>query len=85
MLLIAFTALGFSSANAQLEFKLQLMADSLWGVYVRPDTTVLDSVSESTTVGSGQVTIVAPTGFVYASLLSYGASWNENARVKAPH
>ncbi|TAK34078.1 MAG: hypothetical protein EPO28_16490 [Saprospiraceae bacterium] len=84
ILLVSFMVLGFSSVNAQLEFKLQLMADSLWGVYVRPDTTVLDSVSENTLVGSGQVTLVAPTGFVYSSLLSYGASWVENARVNAP-
>ncbi|MFQ5446026.1 MAG: hypothetical protein ACE5FF_03765, partial [Saprospiraceae bacterium] len=84
ILLVSFVVLGFSSANAQLELKLQLMADSLWGVYVRPDTTVLDSISENTITGSGQVTIVAPTGFAYSSLLSYGGSWIENARVNAP-
>ena len=37
ILLVTFLALGLSSAHAQLEFKLQLMDDTTWGVYVRPD------------------------------------------------
>lgn len=79
---VAFLTLGFSSAHAQLEFKLQLMDDTTWGVYVRPDTTI--TPSDSTEVGSGQVTLVAPTGFTYSGFTSVNGIWIENARVNAP-
>ncbi len=82
ILLVTFLALGLSSAHAQLEFKLQLMDDTTWGVYVRPDTTI--TPTSSTITGSGQVTLVAPTGFTYSGFTNVSGTWLENARVNAP-
>ncbi|RME12470.1 MAG: hypothetical protein D6816_00950, partial [Bacteroidetes bacterium] len=82
ILLVTFLALGLSSAHAQLEFKLQLMDDTTWGVYVRPDTTI--TPTDSTEVGSGQVTLVAPNGFTYSGFTNVKGIWLENARVNAP-
>jgi len=81
---VAILLLGFSqNAQAQgLELKLQLENDGdTYGVYVRPQGF---SPSDSTITGSGQVTLVAPTGFAYTSLQSVGGAWIENARVDAP-
>ncbi|MAT56195.1 MAG: hypothetical protein CMN32_17125 [Saprospirales bacterium] len=82
ILLVTFLALGLSSAHAQLEFKLQLMDDTTWGVYVRPDTTI--TPTDSTEVGAGQVTLVAPNGFTYSGFTNVKGIWIENARVNAP-
>ncbi|MCU0347672.1 MAG: hypothetical protein MUC59_12095, partial [Saprospiraceae bacterium] len=40
--------------------------------------------SKKSTTGSGQVTVVAPIGFVYVGLENYGGTWIENARVDGP-
>jgi hypothetical protein len=73
--------LGFNSVLAQLELKLQLIEDDKWGVYVRANGV---TPSTTTITGSGQVTLVVPTGFTYANLTSVKGTWLENARVNAP-
>jgi len=73
--------LGFSSVKAQLEMKLQLMDDDTWGVYVKPVGVSPDS---STITGSGQVTIVMPSGFSWSGLTSVSGLWQENATVDGP-
>ncbi len=81
ILLVSFMVLGFSSAYAQLEMKLQLMDDDTWGVYVTPNGVSPDS---STITGSGQVTVVMPTGFSWSGLTSVSGLWQQNATVTAP-
>ncbi|MEM1120354.1 MAG: T9SS type A sorting domain-containing protein [Bacteroidota bacterium] len=56
--------------------------DNLWGVFVKADSTI--QPSQNIVMGTGQVTIVAPTGFEVANLTSYMGSWVQNATVKAP-
>lgn len=81
-LLVSFSLFSISTAFAQLELKIQLMPDTLsWGVYVTPNGV---SPTTSTITGSGQVTLVAPTGFSYNNLANVSGSWIENARVDQP-
>ena len=82
VLLVSFVVLGFTSAFAQLEMKLQLMDDDTWGVYVTPDGTI--TPDSSTITGSGQVTIVMPTGFSWSGLTSVSGLWQANATVVSP-
>ncbi len=84
LMLVTFMVLGFSSTFAQLDLKIQLMEDSLWGVYVKPKTTITPSLN--TITGSAQVTIVAPTGFTLAQsqLEDVSGSWSLNSIVIAP-
>ena len=70
---------------AQLEMKLQNMPEeNTWGVYVRP----MDSINPTTNTitGSGQVTLVGPTGFIFgaSSLFSISGNWANNARKNHP-
>ena len=81
VLLVSFMVLGFTSAFAQLEMKLQLMDDDTWGVYVTPNGVTPDS---TTITGSGQVTVVMPAGFSYGGLTSVSGLWNANATVVSP-
>jgi hypothetical protein len=71
------------TAFADMNFELKLMDDNTtWGVFVVPGETI--APSKRSTTGSGQVTIVAPVGFVYAGLENFGGSWIENSRVDGP-
>lgn len=81
---IFFISLFFSTfASAQLRTKLQWMPeDNLWGIFVKADTTV--SPSQNILLGSGQVTVVAPTNFEVTNMISYMGSWVLNARVNSP-
>ncbi len=68
---------------ADMNFKLKLMEDQVtWGVFVVPGESIVPTKRSKT--GSGQVTIVAPVGFVYAGFESIGGTWIENARVDGP-
>lgn len=84
LMLVSFMAFGFSTTFAQLDLKIQLMEDSLWGVYVKPKTTITPSLN--TITGSAQVTIVAPTGFTLASsqITNVAGQWSLNSIVTAP-
>lgn len=85
--LLAFFATTFVVAQSSdfqrsLEFKLQLLSDGTYGVFVKPDHTV--SPSGKTQTGAGQVTIVTPTNFDYSNFKNLAGTWVENARVDAP-
>lgn len=82
--LIPLSMLWIGEANAQLEFKLQLLENTTkWGVYVRHNGTG-NSPSVNTITGSGQVTIVAPNGFSFQNLTAIAGQWTQNARVNGP-
>ncbi|RMG76240.1 MAG: hypothetical protein D6714_21625 [Bacteroidetes bacterium] len=83
LLALVFLA-GSTSSFAQLELKIQLMEDSLWGVYVKPLSSITPTTN--TITGSAQVTIVAPTGFnlTDAQITDVAGSWELNAPVVAP-
>ena len=71
------------NAIADLNFKLKLMDDQItWGVFVVPGESIAPTKRSNT--GAGQVTIVAPVGFVYAGLDNISGTWIENARVDGP-
>ncbi len=72
-----------NTAFAQLHTKLQWMPDSnLWGIFVKPDSSI--APSQEILLGSGQVTVVAPTGFEVTNMISYMGTWVLNARVNSP-
>jgi len=81
---LLFIGLFFSTtASAQLHTKLQWMPeDNLWGIFVRPDSSI--APSQDILLGSGQVTVVAPTGFEVTNMISYMGTWVLNARVNSP-
>ena len=85
-LLLSFLLLTFYStisSFAQLEFKLELMADSTkWGVYVKPNDNI--NPSENTITGSGQVTLVLPTGYQIGEIENFHGNWEEVPRVSSP-
>jgi hypothetical protein len=63
--------------------KLQWLSDqAVWGIYVKPDTTI--QPSKKVLLGSGQITVVAPTGFEIKEIKNHMGSWHENARVNHP-
>lgn len=84
LLIASFLFFGLSSTFAQLDFKIQLIQDSLWGVYVKPKSSITPTTN--TITGSGQVTLVAPTGFnlTDAQITDVAGSWEMNAPVIAP-
>ena len=84
ILLVSFVVLGFSSVFAQLEMKLQLIDDDTWGVYVR--STATDTITNSNQIGSGQVTIVMPAGFLWTGpFAGDGGLWTSaNGTVVSP-
>lgn len=78
-----FVAAQNSDIQSSLEFKIQLLSDNgTYGVFVKPDHTI--SPSGKTQTGSGQVTLVTPTGFDYKNLKNHSGTWVENARVDSP-
>ena len=83
LIIIVSNLLFSTSAIAQLKLKLQwLTEENLWGVYVKPDSTI--HPSQNVFVGSGQVTLVAPNGFEVANMTSYMGTWVLNARANSP-
>ncbi len=84
ILLLSFQLFGQTdNTTADMKFVLkQLNDNTTWGVFVVPGSSISPSKRAST--GTGQVTIVAPTGFAYAGLENIGGTWIENARVDSP-
>ncbi len=85
IIIFSFFATTFVSAQDLqngLEFKIQLLDNGTYGVFVKPDHTI--APSSKTQTGSGQVTIVVPTDFVYSNLKNVSGTWVENARVDSP-
>lgn len=85
--LLAFFASSVVSAQSEnvqnsLEFKVERMANGTYGVFVKPDYSIMPSSKIQT--GSGQVTLVVPNNFTYSNLENHAGSWIENARVDAP-
>lgn len=79
----AFVFLFLQNGNAQIEFKLHWMKDSLsWGVFARPEAGL--NPSKYTIIGSGQVTLIAPLDMQFGSLDNYSGIWEQNAYVSAP-
>ncbi len=72
----------YAEFQNNLEFKIQLLADGNYGVFVKPDHTV--SPSGKTQTGSGQVTLVVPSNFTYTNFTNVSGTWIENARVDSP-
>lgn len=72
-----------TTVSAQLYTKLQWMPeDNLWGIFVKSDSSI--SPTQEILLGSGQVTVVAPTGFEVTDVKSYMGTWVLNARVNSP-
>jgi hypothetical protein len=85
IIIFSFFATAFVSAQDLqngLEFKIQLLDNGTYGVFVKPDHTI--APSSKTQTGSGQVTIVVPSDFVYSNLKNVSGTWIENARVDSP-
>ena len=81
-LFLLFTSALFAQPNT-LFFKAQLMpGGGSWGVYVKPAASI--SPTSSTITGSGQVTIVVPTGFEIDNIVSVAGLWTNNAQVVDP-
>lgn len=82
-LIAFFSFMAMNSLFAQLECKIQLNADGeTYEVYVQPDNTI--TPSSATITGTGQLTIVAPTGFQYADFTSQSGLWVANSTVVSP-
>ncbi len=76
---VCYTSISF----AQLYTKLQWMPeDDLWGIFVKADSTI--QPTRNILLGSGQLTIVVPTGFQIGEVTSHLGSWIENARANTP-
>ncbi len=83
LLTIALLSAQSSELNKCLQLSLKRLPDGkTWGVYLKTDNAV--SPSTRTSVGTGQVTIVAPVNFYYTKLISRAGTWVENARVDSP-
>lgn len=84
MLSFLFFNLGCSFiSSAQLYTKLQWMPDdNHWGIFVKVDSSI--QPTRDILLGSGQLTVVVPTGFEIGEMKSYMGSWVENARANAP-
>ncbi|MCB0522502.1 MAG: hypothetical protein H6577_10505 [Lewinellaceae bacterium] len=79
-----FAALFFSApVFSQIDFKLQWLQDSLaWGVFATPSEGA--RISNFVIIGSGQATIVAPKGTMFANVKNFSGTWEQNARVDTP-
>jgi len=53
-----------------------------WGVFVKADSTI--QPTRNILLGSGQLTVVVPTGFQFENMTSHMGSWIENARANTP-
>jgi len=74
---------GVTNSSAQLYTKLQWMPnDNHWGVFVKADSSI--QPTRNILLGSGQLTVVVPTGFKLGEMQSHMGSWIENARANAP-
>ncbi len=72
-----------NTAFGQLHLKLELMSDSTkWGVYVKPQNNI--NPSPNTITGSGQITLVIPTGYEIGQMENVHGTWDANARIFAP-
>jgi hypothetical protein len=82
-LLFVFAFIISGSLSAQLECTIKLLEDGeTFGVYVRPLEEI--SPSRNAVTGTGQITVVVPTGFEIAELQSVSGTWLLNARINAP-
>lgn len=80
---LAFTAFFATPCFTQIQLKLQWMKDSLaWGVFITPEEGFHPSLN--TTMGSGQITVVAPAGSEFHNFKTFSGSWTQNAYVPAP-
>lgn len=53
-----------------------------WGIFVKADSTV--EPTRNILLGSGQLTVVVPTGFQIGEVTSHMGAWIENARANTP-
>ena len=82
-LFLLFLFLLPSFGFGQLEFKLALMPDSsAWGVYLQPQESI--NPSANTITGSGQITLVVPTGYQFGNFTSIAGTWDMNSRINSP-
>lgn len=83
---ITFIALFYSfaiPAFSQIEFKIHWMEEEeQWGVFARIEKGV--DINVYNIIGSGQVTILAPTGSGFTGLTSVSGEWTQNAYIPAP-
>ncbi|MFQ5446582.1 MAG: hypothetical protein ACE5FF_06580, partial [Saprospiraceae bacterium] len=80
---LLFILFGANSLFAQLELRITKLADGVtYAVYVRPDTTI--SPSPMTITGTGQITIVTPSGFTYSNFTNVSGIWTPNSTVDSP-
>lgn len=77
-----FTTAIFAQHTPSLHFKMEKVDENTYGVFVIPGDNI--DPTGNTVTGSGQVTLVTPVDFDYASLENFGGTWVENARVDAP-
>ena len=64
-------------AQLDIETTIEIQGDGVtYQVYARPLST--SAISETTITDTGQITIVAPTGFTYTDLKNEGGRWVEN-------
>jgi len=83
LLVFLFVSAFCTSAFPQIKFKLQWLPDSLaWGVFAMPEAGV--SPSSYILVGSGQATVVVPTGTTFVNLKNFSGNWEQNAMVPHP-
>ena len=77
--------LFFFSTNVfgQLELKLAMLPDSTgWGVYIQPNESINPSLN--TITGSGQITLVVPSGYHFGKFENKAGLWDMNTIVNAP-
>ncbi len=75
--------LAGTSTSAQIELTLRLQSDQeTFVVYARPLASA--NISTNTITGTGQITLVVPTGFDYRDFQKLGGDWRQNARVNKP-
>jgi hypothetical protein len=83
ILALLFVGASATPSFSQIKFKLQWLPDSLaWGVFAMPEAGV--SSSSYVLVGSGQATVVAPTGTSFVNLKNFSGTWEQNALVPHP-
>ncbi|MEO1259908.1 MAG: hypothetical protein AAFZ15_14035 [Bacteroidota bacterium] len=71
------------SAFSQIEFKLHWMdKEQQWGVFARLEEGA--TINPFNIVGSGQVTLLAPTGTSFRGMHSVSGEWVQNAFIQAP-
>lgn len=67
----------------QIHLKLDEMSDAnTYGVYVKACDNVVPT--GTTITGSGQITIICPTGQTFSNLVSVSGTWQQNATVISP-